>query len=395
MLGGDRVEFRIPLRQHIGGINKPIVKCKDKIYRGQLIAVPDGLGANIHSSVSGEVIGINSREILIEAYENQPNDYIKIKESHDYLEAIKEAGIVGAGGAGFPTHVKLNTRLEQGFVVINAAECEPLLGHNMARIMEDPDLLVRGLKYLMDITGAKKGYIAIKPNNKQPLIQLGKAIKGERDIEIKFLSDMYPAGDERVIIRELFGIKLKPGQLPLEANVIVSNIETIRNIVLAIEERRPVITKDLTADGRLVSGEKIFLDIPIGTPIKAIIDDCGGYIEPRGEILLGGPFMGKKGSEEEVVTKTTGGVLVSLPFPNDSRRFGLIGCECGAQIDRLTDIVEGMGGEIVATTNCKRMKEVNGRFRCEEPGVCPGQAEKVIYLKKNGAEAIIVGTCET
>ncbi len=87
---------------------------------------------------------------------------------------------------------------------------------------------------------------------------MGKAIKGENNIEIRFLPNMYPAGDERVIIRELFGIKLKPGQLPIEANVIVSNVETIRNIVLAIEERRPVITKDLTADGRLVSGNKVF-----------------------------------------------------------------------------------------------------------------------------------------
>ena len=134
MLGGDGVEIRIPLRQHIGGINKPIVKCKDKIYRGQLIAIPDGLGANVHSSVSGEVIDVYEEEILIEAYDEQPNDYIRIKDCHDYLESIKEAGIVGAGGAGFPTHIKLNTRLDQGFVVVNAAECEPLLGHNMARI---------------------------------------------------------------------------------------------------------------------------------------------------------------------------------------------------------------------------------------------------------------------
>ncbi|QQY80216.1 proline reductase-associated electron transfer protein PrdC [Keratinibaculum paraultunense] len=389
------MKIKIPLRQHVGGINKPIVKYKDKVYKGQLIAVPEGLGANIHSSVSGEIIDVTEEEILIDAYDKQPNDYIEIKKTNDYLEAIKEAGIVGAGGAGFPTYVKLNSKLDNGFVVANAAECEPLLGHNMARIMKDPDLIVRGLKYIMEITGAKKGYIAIKPKNKQPLIQLGKAIKGENDIEIKFLPDMYPAGDERVIIRELFGIKLKPGQLPIEANVVVSNVETIKNIVLAIEERRPVITKDLTADGRLVLGNKVFLDVPIGTPIKSIIEDCGGYIEPYGEILLGGPFMGKKASEEDVVTKTTGGVLVGLPFPQDSRKFGLIGCECGAQIDRLTYIVENMGGEVVASTNCKRMKEVNGRFRCEEPGVCPGQAEKVIYLKKNGAEAIMVGTCET
>jgi proline reductase-associated electron transfer protein PrdC len=389
------VEIKIPLRQHVGGINSPIVKLRDKVYKGQLIAVPNGLGANIHSSVSGEIVDIDDENITIKALPNQPDDYIKIKESNDYLELIKEAGVVGAGGAGFPTNIKLNTKLESGFVVVNAAECEPLLNHNMARIMEDPDLIVRGLKYVMEITGAKKGYIAIKPKNKEPLIELGKAIKDYENIEIKYLPNMYPAGDERVIIRELFGIILKPGQLPLEANVVVTNIETIRNIVLAIEERRPVITKDLTVDGRIKSGEKVFLNIPIGTSIKSLIDNCGGYIEPHGEIILGGPFMGKTGSEDSVVTKTTGGILVALPFPNDSRKFGVLGCECGAQVDRLTSIVENMGGEVVSATNCKRMKDVNGRLRCEEPGVCPGQAEKIMYLKKNGAEAIVVGTCET
>ena len=389
------MEIKIPLRQHVGGINSPIVKLRDKVYKGQLIAVPNGLGANIHSSVSGEIVDIDDENITIKSLPNQPDDYIKIKESNDYLELIKEAGVVGAGGAGFPTNIKLNTKLESGFVVVNAAECEPLLNHNMARIMEDPDLIVRGLKYVMEITGAKKGYIAIKPKNKEPLIELGKAIKDYEDIEIKYLPNMYPAGDERVIIRELFGIILKPGQLPLEANVVVTNIETIRNIVLAIEERRPVITKDLTVDGRIKSGEKVFLNIPIGTSIKSLIDNCGGYIEPHGEIILGGPFMGKTGSEDSVVTKTTGGILVALPFPNDSRKFGVLGCECGAQVDRLTSIVENMGGEVVSATNCKRMKDVNGRLRCEEPGVCPGQAEKIMYLKKNGAEAIVVGTCET
>lgn len=389
------MEIKIPLRQHVGGFNNPIVNIGEIVYRGQLIAVPNGLGANIHTSVSGEIVNIDENRITIRAFQNQPDDYIKIKESSDYLGLIKEAGVVGAGGAGFPTHIKLGTKLKDGYVVINAAECEPLLNHNMERIIKDPDLIVRGLKYVMEITGAKKGYIAIKPKNKKPLIKLGKAIKDYKDIEMKYLSDMYPAGDERVIIRELFGIILEPGQLPLEANVVVANIETVRNIVLAIEERRPVFTKDLTADGRLISGEKIFLDVPIGTPVKTIIDQSGGYIEPYGDIILGGPFMGAVDSEESIVTKTTGGVLVALPFPNDNRKFGVIGCECGAQIDRLTRIVESMGGEVVATTNCKRMKEVNGRFRCEEPGVCPGQAEKVIYLKKEGAEAIIVGTCET
>lgn len=387
------MKIRIPLKQHVGGVNKPIVEVGQDVYRGELLAIPDGLGANIHSSVSGKVKDIDENQITIQAFDEQPDDYIKIKESNDYLELIKEAGIVGAGGAGFPAHIKLNTKLKDGYVVMNAAECEPLLNHNMKRIMKDPDLIIRGLKYIMEVTGAKKGYIAIKAKNKKPLIKLANAIKGHEDIEIKYLSDLYPAGDERVIIRELFDILLKPGQLPIEANAVVTNIETVKNIALAIEERRPVISKDLTADGRLEEGDRIFLDVPIGTSIKSIINQCGGYIEPYGEIILGGPFMGKPGSEESVVTKTTGGVLVTLPLPNDNRKFGIIGCECGAQQDRLTSLVKAMGGEVIASTNCERMEEVNGRFRCSKPGVCPGQAATVIGLKKQGAEAIIVGTC--
>lgn len=389
------MEIKIPLKQHIGEISIPIVKTGDEIMKGQLIAIPNGLGAKIHSSVYGRVVEINNVEIKIEVYENQPDNYIKIEPKNNLLELIEEAGIVGAGGAGFPTHIKLNTKLEDGYVIMNAAECEPELNHNMERIVKDPDLLIRGLKYAMEITNANKGYIAIKPKNKKTLIKLGKAIKDEKNIEIKFLPDMYPAGDERVIIREILGIKLKPGQLPIEARTVVLNVETLKNIALAIEDRRPVITKDITVTGRVKEAGKVFLDVPIGMPAKYYIEKCGGYTEPYGEILLGGPFTGKSGDEYSPITKMTGGILVSMPFPSDKRKFGLIGCECGAQIDRLKEIVEGMGGEVIAATNCKRMVDVGGRFRCEEPGVCPGQAEKVIGLKKNGADVILVGTCET
>lgn len=386
----------LPLKQHIGEPTKPIVEVGDEVYRGDLVSVPSGLGANIHSSVSGKVIDVNEKSIVIEAYKEQPKDFTKLKEHEDYLETIKEAGIVGAGGAGFPTDVKLKADLrENGAVILNAAECEPILKHNMERINNDSELLIRGLKYIMEITKAPKGYIAIKPKNIKPLIALGKAIKNEKNIEIKFLPDMYPAGDERAVLRELFGIKLKPGQLPLEANCVVSNVETVRNITLAIEERRPVITKDITVGGRIESEPKVFLDIPIGIPVKYVLKKSGKYVEPYGEIIFGGPFTGRPGNEDFPITKTTGGLLVSMPFPQDNRKFGVLGCECGAQIDRLIDIVEAMGGEVVSSTNCKRMKEVNGRFRCEEPGVCPGQAEKVIKLKNEGAKAIVVGTCET
>lgn len=388
------MEIILPLKQHLGGVNKPIIKKGERVYRGQLLAVPDGVGANIHSSYSGEVLNIDKLSITIRADEKQPKDYIRLDPSKDYLDIIREAGIVGAGGAGFPTYIKLNTVLDKGFVIVNAAECEPMLEHNIKRIEKDPGLIVRGLQYTMKITKAKKGYIGIKAKNQRALSGLEKATKGMKNIQIKYLQDVYPAGDERVIIKEILDIKLKPGQLPLESNAVVLNTETIKNIVMAIEEEMPVITKDITLGGRVNSGKKVLFDIPIGMPVDKLIRESGGYIKPYGEILLGGPFTGRPGSEDSQVIKTLGGILVTMPLPEDTRKFGVIGCECGADIPRLREIVEKMGGKVVEGVNCKRMVDVNGRLRCEEPGVCPGQAEQVIHLKKSGAEAIIAGTCE-
>ncbi|SHJ67577.1 proline reductase-associated electron transfer protein PrdC [Tepidibacter formicigenes DSM 15518] len=386
----------IELKQHVGAPCNPIVNIGDEVKKGQLVAKPQGLGANIHSSVYGKVVDINEKEIVIKPFENQPEEYVKIKETDSHLEAVKEAGIVGSGGAGFPAHVKLNVDLKGGYVIANAAECEPVLSHNVALMEENPEVVVKGLKYILEMTNASKGYIAIKPKYKKAIIALGKACKNEENIEVKFLPDMYPAGDERVIIRELLGVELKPGQLPLEAKAVVSNVETLKNIVLAIEERKPVITKDITVGGRVKDAKKgrVFFDVPIGMPIKHYIEECGGYEKPYGEIVLGGPFTGKHGEEDSPVNKTLGGILVSMPFPNEKRKVGIIACECGAQEERLKEIAKGMGAEVVAETKCKRMTESNGRYRCDLPGICPGQAEKVLYLKKQGAEVVITGTCE-
>lgn len=389
------VEISILLKQHVGGPCKAIVEVGQDVKKGELIAVPEGLGANIHSSVYGKVTAINEA-IVIELADEQPEEFVPIKETSSYVEAVKEAGIVGAGGAGFPAHIKFNTELDNGYVLVNAAECEPVLKHNIQLMNENPELLISGLKYAMEMTKAAKGYICIKPKHKKTMITLGKAIKGESNIEIKFLPDMYPAGDERVIIREVLGVELEPGQLPSAANAVVSNVETLKNVALAIDERRPVITKDVTVGGRIkgdVDGV-VYMDVPVGMPIGHYIELSGGVEENAGEIVIGGPFTGRSGSVESPVTKTTGGILVSIVFPNDSRKFGILACECGAQEDRLTEIVEAMGGTVVASERCKRMVEVNGRYRCDKPGECPGQTEKVLKLKKEGAEAIIAGSCQ-
>lgn len=386
----------ILLKQHVGAPCKPIIQVGDSVKKGQLIAVPEGLGANIHASVYGTITKITDQVIEIKADELQPDEYIKIKETNTYLEAIQEAGVIGAGGAGFPTHVKLKANLNGGYVIANAAECEPILNHNTEMMEKYPEYVVKGLKYLMEITNASKGFIAIKPIHKKAAIALAKACKADANIEVKFLPNMYPAGDERVIVREILGVELKPGQLPLEANAVISNVETLKNIVLAIEERRPVITKDFTLGGRLINAKegKVFFDQPIGMPLKQYIELCGGYIEPHGEIVVGGPFTGRHGEENTPITKTTGGILVAMPYPQEKRKVGILECECGASEERLREIAAGMGAEVVATARCKRMVEVNGRYRCDKPGCCPGQAETILGLKREGAEVVLTATCQ-
>ena len=394
MIEFDVEKIHIPLKQHVGGPCQAIVNVGDHVKRGQLVAVPAGLGANIHTSLSGVVEAITEMDIVVKLDKEQTDDYVRLEKTDDYLQKIKDAGIVGVGGAGFPTGIKFSTQIPGGYLIANAAECEPILGHNVKFMEEQPEVLVRGMKYIMELTGAKEGYIAIKTKYRKALLALGKACKNEPNISIKILPNMYPAGDERVIVRETLGVILQPGQLPLEANAIISNVETIKHVVNAIEDDKPLIDKDLTVGGR-VQNPSIFLDVPIGLPISVFIERAGGYINPHGEIVRGGPFTGRPAQENEPINKTTGGLLVAMPYPQEREKVGILICECGAQEERLRQIADGMGAEVVSVQMCKRMKpDKNGRLRSELPGICPGQAEKVLKMKKDGAKAVIAGTCQ-
>lgn len=384
----------LPLKQHVGGPCQVIVTEGEHVQRGQLIAVPNGLGANIHASYSGTITKVTMTDVHLDADDVQDfTKYVPIPECQTKLEAIAAAGVVGAGGAGFPTAVKLKTEIPDGVFIANAAECEPLLAHNIHQVETQAAQLVRGIKYCMEITKAPKAYIAIKPKHKEAVLALIKAVKDEPAIDIFRLPDMYPAGDERVIVREILGIVLEPGQLPGTVGACIDNVETIKHIAEAIESRKPAIDKDLTVSGRVEHKESVFVNVPIGTPARELIMKAGGYIHPHGEIVVGGPQTGRAGSEESPVTKTSGAFLVAMPFPQESRKAGILICECGGSEERLTHVAESMGATVVAKKRCKRMVEVNGRYRCDLPGECPGQAETVIALKKAGAEVLVVGTC--
>ena len=388
--------FYFPLKMHVGAPDAPCVKEGDIIKRGECIAEPSGLGARIHSSVSGTVLKINDKEIIIEADDKQLEEYVKIKKCKSIVESVYEAGIVGAGGAGFPTYIKLKANIAKGYIIANCVECEPALHHNIEMIEKMPEVLIKGIKYAMQATKAPKAIIGIKAKHTKAIEILKKELKGITEITISELRDMYPMGEERALIHEIFGNWLEPTQLPLEANCVVLNAETLANITRAIDDRKPVIDKDITVVGKLNGGinPHIYLQVPVGTSMKELIEKSGGIDGEYGELLIGGPYTGKAGDiETATLTKTSGGAIVTIPFPEFNGPVGILVCACGANEERLRDIASKMGSQVVSVTKCKNVVEIKGANKCKTPGECPGQVAGVMKLKKDGAKRIIISNC--
>ncbi|WP_408631301.1 proline reductase-associated electron transfer protein PrdC [Marinisporobacter balticus] len=384
------------LKQHVGAPCVPIVHEGDAVKRGQCIAEPSGLGAKLHTSVTGKVAKITETEIIIDADAVQSEEYVKIKECESIVDSVFEAGVVGAGGAGFPTHIKLKTELVDGYIIANCVECEPVLSHNIKLLEENPLIVINGIKYAMEATKAKSACIAIKVKNKKAIESIKKALDGIDNIEVKELRDMYPMGEERAIIHEIFGDWLTPNQLPLEANCVVLNTETLANITRAVEDRKPVIDKDITIGGKVKNGtgSNIFFQMPIGTPISELIEKCGGIDGEYGEIVMGGPYTGKAGDINiSTVTKISGGAIVTIPLPEYDGPLGLLVCACGADEERLRDIAAKMKSKVVGVTACKNVEVIRGANKCETPGDCPGQAQGILQLKKDGAKRILISNC--
>ena len=384
---------KILLRQHIGAPCEAVVKVGDNVKKGSLIAKPTGLGANIFSSVYGKVKEITEESIIIEKDEEQLEEFIKL-EGEDKLQLIKDAGIVGMGGAGFPTAIKLGTKVK--YILVNAAECEPLLHHNVDQMIENTDLTIRGLKYVMEICEAEKGIFAIKAKNKEAVDALLEGTKGDNSLDIHLLPDIYPMGEERAVVREVLGILLQPTDLPSVADAVVINVETLQRVAEAIELKKPCFSKNVTVVGKLNEGTKphVFMDVPVGTSIRELIERAGGIDGEYGEIIMGGPFTGKSFELDTPITKTTGGIIVTKPFEDlKGEKMGLLVCACGGNEERMQDIAKKMNAEVVCVQKCKQAIDVKGNLKCENPGNCPGQALKVMNIKKAGAKHILIGNC--
>lgn len=388
--------YEIRLDQHIGAPSKPLVKEGDEVKRGQLIAEPEGLGAKIHSSVTGIVKEVTDTSVNIEGDVEDPNEYVKLEKKDDIAEMAFDAGIVGAGGAGFPSHIKLQTEIPNGYIIANCIECEPLLEHNIGAIEKDPSYLIKGIKYAMKSTQAPKAYIAIKKKYTKAVKVLEEALKDEENIEVALMRDMYPMGEERAVIHEIFGEWLEPNQLPAEADCVVMNGETLENLAHAIDDLKPVIDKDVSIAGKLKSGKEtqVFYNVPLGTKVKDLVERAGGIDGEYGELVAGGPYTGKAADlETTVVTKTLGGGLITIELPEFDGPMGLLVCACGGDEDRLRDIAEKMNSEVVGVAKCKNAIDVNGTDKCLTPGHCPGQVQAIMSLKQNGAERVLISNC--
>lgn len=300
-----------PLSQHIGKPAKAIVKKGDHVLAGDLIAEADGfVSANIHASVSGIVKVIEPRltssgskveSIVIEndgLYESKefvPNDK-KISEysKEEIIGAIKDAGIVGMGGAGFPTHVKLSPKEPDKIdrIIVNASECEPYLTSDYRRIMDEADKVIDGLKIVLSLFPESKGIIGIEDNKPKAIALLKEKLADDPDITVNKLKTKYPEGAERQLIYANTGRYINSKMLPADAGCIVHNVDTVYAISEAVREGKPLMDRLVTVTGDAIENP-VNIKVKLGTSYKELVEAAGGFKEDPAKIIAGGPMMGK------------------------------------------------------------------------------------------------------
>lgn len=389
------MKYTILLKQHIGAPLSPVITAGECVKRGQLLAVPTALGAPLHSPFAGAVEEIRPDAIVIQAADSQPDTFEPLAGNTD-SELLAASGLVGMGGAGFPTHVKCKVDLNGGWILVNAAECEPFLEHNIHQLETQAEKTIEGLKHIMALCHADNGVFAIKAKHEKAVAALQKLCEQEEHISVHLLPDLYPMGEERAVVREVLGRLLSVTDLPSKADAVVINTETVLRAAECFLDHRPVITKNVSVAGKLKGGTqtRVFTDVPIGTTVGSLIEKAGGIDGEYGEIILGGPFTGHAVTLDTPITKTTGGILVTAPFEDlHEAKLGLLLCACGGNESRMRDLAEKMNGEVVLVQKCKQAADVKGTLKCENPGNCPGQAQKCLNFKKAGCTDILIGNC--
>ncbi len=371
-------KIRIPMSMCMGAPCQPLVKIGDEVKVGQKIADSDAaFSAPIHSGVSGKVTAITDYQtamgavckmIEIESDGQQTvSDEVKppvISDKESFIKAVRESGVCGLGGAGFPTHIKLNPKTPIDTLVINAAECEPYITADYREMMECPDDIIGGINLVKTILGIKSAKLAIEANKPEAIKNFTEMAQNDDTIDIVTLPSSYPQGAEKVIIYNTTGRIVKEGELPSDEGVIVLNVSTCAFIYRYSQTGMPLVARRLTVDGNAV-GEPKNIRAVIGTSFREILEFCKTDLDSMKKLIAGGPMMGMSVPDVDMpVVKTSNALLAAKNF--DERRTSAC-IRCGrcvrvcplglmpAEIDkayRIRDIEDLKSLKVLLCMNC-------------------------------------------
>ena len=300
-------EVRIPMSMHMGAPAKPVVSAGDEVKVGQLIGEAVGfVSAPVHASVSGKVKSVNEFDeftgqkaasvTITSDGEQTPYEGLQppvVTSTKEFLEAVRNSGAVGLGGAGFPTAVKLTVK-DNGkidYILINGAECEQYITSDTRTMIDDAELIGEGLNLLKQYLDIGSIIIGIENNKPEPIEKMRGIAAATEGIEVKVLPAMYPQGGEKMLIYNSTGRIVPEGGLPIDVGVVVLNCTTVVTIARFLKTGMPLVSKCVTVDGSAVDNPKNII-APIGAPLRELFDFCGGLKEDVKKVLYGGPMMG-------------------------------------------------------------------------------------------------------
>ena len=322
------VRLYLPLQQHIGITSHPVVKIGDKVLKGQVIARAESyVSVPIHASTSGTVVdvgeypvphpsGLSAMCVVIEAdgqdlwiEKKPPKDYESL-EPDALIHIVRDAGIVGMGGAGFPSHVKVNEGTENvvNTLIINGVECEPYITCDDRLICERADEVIGGARIIAHAVKAKRCIVAVEDDMPEAYAALER-VSGS-DIELARVPAIYPAGGEKQLILTLTGEEVPSGRLPIHIGIVMHNVATAAAVYRVLQYGEPLVSRYVTVTGSVARPRNV--QALLGTPVRDLIDQCGRELGAPMKVIMGGPMMGLPVHDENVpVTKTTNCILVT------------------------------------------------------------------------------------
>lgn len=380
-------EMVYPLSQHIGAPAKPLVGKGDKVLRGQKIAEAGGfVSAPIYATVSGTVKNIEQRRTISGAYvdsiviEND-GEYNKVdrpKERNPFacskeeiMEAIKESGLVGMGGAGFPTHVKLSPKEPEriDYVIANCAECEPYLTSDYRRLMEEPENVIAGMKILLQLFDNAKGVLAVEDNKMDCVVKLRRLVANEPRISVAVLKTKYPQGSERQLIYAVTKRPLTSAQLPADVGCIVQNVDTLYGVHRAVAYHKPLMYRVMTVTGDAIEDPCNYL-VPIGTNYEDVIEQAGGFKKEPKKIISGGPMMGQALFDLHVPVMKTSSAILCLT-KDEVAKFEPTACiNCGRCVEVCPERLVPSRLADASQNDGKEFFEKQHGLECVECGCC-------------------------